>query len=165
MPWSRFALYVLRSVHITCSVTQEVHATEWQICWAAPSSDTANFGARPVLRLLHVNPQPGVRSESTEDLLPAPASASALQQQPARQDDVLTATAAHMPLPLPVPWTILMSAAHLQLTVLASAGVTTGGAAASSAHEAAIFDIDGFQVGPHTRLTMHALDRLCSHRD
>ena len=147
-------------MHITCFVAQEVHATEWQICWAAPSSDTANFGARPVLPLLHVNPQPDLRSEFMEDLLPAPSSASALQQQSARRQDVLTAPAAPMPSPLPVPWTILMSAAHLQLTVLASAGITTDGAAASPTHEAAVFDIDGVQVGPYTRLTMHALEQV-----
>ena len=136
-----------------CFVPQTVKATEWQLCWAAPGSDTANFGARAILPLLLVNPQPEPRSEVEQHFLLAPAASIVLDQQSASQEDDPLAGSAPVPPPLPVPWTVLMSAAHLQLTVLASACATIDGAASSPAHEAAVFDFDSLQVSLLTSVT------------
>ena len=132
-------------IHLT-DLAQEVHAREWQLFWALPASDTAAFGARAVLPLLHVNPRADSRQQCPAVTLPAPgASSEVLPSQHVHADGP---PALHAPavLPrIPVPWTILMSAAHLELTVLASAGVVTDDVA-SPAHEAAIVDLDQPQV-------------------
>ncbi len=132
---------------------QEVHAREWQLFWAVPASDTAAFGARAVLPLLRVNPQPEGGQQQPALTLPAPEATHGVLPSQHTHADVPPASDAPAALSqLPVPWTVLMSAVHLQLTVLAAAGVIIDDVA-SPAHEAVVVDFDQHQV-------WHALSSL-----
>ncbi len=153
MPLDWGASCVLHNVDSHKPFMQEVHVREWQLFWAVPAADTAAFGARAVLPLLRVNPQPEARQKQPALTLSARgATCEVLPSQHAHADGPPAPDAPAALPQLPVPWTILMSAAHLQLTVLASAGVITDDVA-SPAHEAAVVDFDQIQV-------WHALSSL-----
>ena len=125
---------------------------EWQLSWAVPASDTIAFGARAVLSLLYVNPQPEARVQPAAGVLPAPeASSTARQPEMKTTEDPSASSTPAVPLRLPVPWTILLSAAHVQLTVLASASVIPDNVA-SPVHEAAVVELDRLQVRPEAEL-------------
>ena len=95
-----------------------------------------------MLPLLHVNPQPEARQQQAAITLPAPgATCGVLPSQQAIEGGPPASDAPADLQQLPVPWTVLMSAAHLQLTVLASAGVDSDSVAAP-AHEAAVVQFD-----------------------